>query len=156
MNALSEIRAEIVAVCLGSGGIPKHPVAKAEVVAEGLVGDGHNFHLHGGLDRALCLLSEEVYASLREDDVDCDAPGTFGENILARGLDDARLRPGHRLRLGPEVVIEIYDLRAPCLTLKSVDRRFPDLMLGRSGWMARVVTPGTIEPGMAIEAIAAT
>lgn len=142
--------AEIVAVCLGEGGIPKHPVKSAEVQPLGLVGDRHRFELHGGLDRAICLLSEEVYGQLREDDVDCEAPGTFGENVLARGLDDARLRPGDELRLGPEVIIEIYDLRAPCLTLKSVDPRFPDLMLGRSGWVARVVQGGTLEPGMKI------
>ncbi|QDV09817.1 6-N-hydroxylaminopurine resistance protein [Planctomycetes bacterium Poly30] len=142
--------AEIVAVCLGKGGIPKHSVPSAQVVQSGLVGDRHRYELHGGFDRAICLLSEEVYASLREDDVRCETPGTFGENVLARGLDDARLRPGDRLRLGPEVVIEIYDIRAPCTTLKSVDRRFPDLMLGRSGWMARVIETGVLEPGMPI------
>ncbi len=142
--------AEVVAVCLGEGGIPKHSVPRAQVEVEGLVGDRHRFPLHGGLDRAICLLSEEVYAQLHADDVVCEAPGAFGENVLARGLDDARMRPGDRLRLGPDVVIEIYDVRAPCLTLKSVDQRFPDLMLGRSGWVARVVAGGVLEPGMAI------
>ena len=143
----------IVAVCLGEGGIPKHPVPSARVETMGLVGDRHRYELHGGLNRAICLLSEEVYASLREDDVICNAPGTFGENVLARGLDDAALRAGDELRLGPDVIIQIYDLRAPCLTLKSVDRRFPDLMLGRSGWVARVLQTGTIEPGMEIRRV---
>lgn len=142
--------AEIVAVCLGDGGIPKLPVEEARVEPHGLVGDAHRFHLHGGENRAVCLLSEEVYADLREDGVDCSAPGTFGENVLVRGLDDAVLRPGDRVRLGSEVVVEIYDVRAPCKTLKSIDARFPDLMLGRSGWVCRVVTPGTLRPGMAV------
>ena len=102
--------ASIVAVCLGQGGIPNQPVESAQVEPLGLVGDKHRSELHGGLDRAICLLSEEVYANLRADDVDCHAPGTFGENILARGLDDARLRPGDQLSLGPEVIIEIYDV----------------------------------------------
>ena len=143
-------KAEIVAVCLGEGGIPKLPVEEAQVETLGLVGDAHRFHLHGGEDRAVCLFSEEVYAELREDGVDCSAPGTFGENVLLRGLDNAVLRPGDRIRLGPEVVIEIYDVRAPCKTLKSVDPRFPDLLLGRSGWVCRVVTPGVLRPGMAV------
>lgn len=143
--------ARIVAVCTGSGGIPKHPVTSAVVGPLGLEGDGHRFHLHGGADRAVCLLSTEVYAALREDGVDCDAPGTFGENVLTEGLDDATLRPGDRLRLGDEVVVEIHDVRAPCKTLKSVDARFPDLMLGRSGWVCRVVTGGTLRPGTSIE-----
>lgn len=143
--------AEIVAVCVGGGGIPKHPVDSSAVGELGLEGDGHRYRGHGGANRAVCLLSVEAYESLRDDDVECDAPGTFGENVLTRGLDDASLRPGDRLRLGDEVVIEIHDVRAPCKTLKSVDARFPELMVGRSGWVCRVVETGTIRPGMTIE-----
>lgn len=142
--------AKIVAVCLGSGGIPKHPVGEARVELLGLVGDRHKYVLHGGADRALCLISTDTYESLREDDVDCVAPGTFGENVLTQGLDELTLRPGDQLRLGDEVVVEIHDIRAPCQTLKSVDPRFPDLMLGRSGWVCRVVETGSLRPGMAI------
>jgi MOSC domain-containing protein YiiM len=145
--------AEIVAVCVGDGGIPKHPVESVAVGPLGLEGDGHRYHRHGGEDRAVCLLSMEAYESLREDDVACEAPGTFGENVLTRGLDDATLRPGDRLRLGDEVIVEIHDARAPCKTLKSVDPRFPDLMVGRSGWVCRVVEPGTLRPGMGIERV---
>ena len=141
---------EIVAVCVGSGGIPKAQVERCEVGTLGLEGDGHRYHRHGGVDRAVCLLSEEVYASLREDGVDCVEPGTFGENVLTRGLDDGALAPGDRLRLGDEVVVEIHDVRAPCRTLKSVDARFPELMVGRSGWVCRVLTPGTLRPGASI------
>ena len=79
-----------------------------------------------------------------------DSPGTFGENVLTRGLDDARLRPGDRLALGDQVVVEIYDIRVPCSTLQSVDPRFPDLMLGRSGWICRVVETGVLRAGMPI------
>ncbi|MEM9380421.1 MAG: MOSC domain-containing protein [Planctomycetota bacterium] len=143
--------ATIVAVCVGPGGIPKQPVDAAHVGPLGLEGDGHRYRGHGGADRAVCLLSEEAYESLREDDVDCEAPGTFGENVLTRGLEDADLGPGERLRLGDEVVVEIVDVRAPCRTLKTVDRRFPDLMLGRSGWVCRVVEVGTLRPGAPIE-----
>ena len=64
------------------------------------------------------------------------------------------LRPGDRLALGDEVVVEIHDVRVPCKTLKSIDPRFPDLLLGRSGWVCRVVEPGTLRPGMAITVLA--
>lgn len=143
--------AKVVAVCLGGGGIPKHPVDEARVEPMGLVGDRHSYVLHGGADRAVCLISTDTYESLREDDVDCRAPGTFGENVLTQGLDEWTLRPGDRLRLGDEVIIEIHDIRAPCKTLKAVDPRFPDLMLGRSGWVCRVVETGTLRPGMGIQ-----
>ncbi len=72
---------------------------------------------------------------------------------LTEGLDELTLRPGDQLRLGDEVVIEIHDVRAPCNNLKSVDQRFPDLMLGRSGWVCRVVKTGTLRPGMAIQKV---
>ena len=52
---------EIVAVCVGSGGIPKAQVERCEVGTLGLKGDGHRYHRHGGVDLAVCLLSEEVY-----------------------------------------------------------------------------------------------
>lgn len=140
----------IVAVCAGEGGIPKQVIDEGRVGPLGIDGDRHRFHLHGGEDRALCLISTEAYASMREDDVDCETPGTFGENVLTEGLDDARLRPGDRLALGDEVVVEIHDIRVPCKTLKSVDPRFPDLMLGRSGWVCRVVETGVIRAGMRV------
>jgi len=144
--------ARVAAVCVGDGGIPKHPVDEARVGPLGLEGDGHRFHLHGGADRAVCMISSEVYAALREEDVACEAPGAFGENVLTEGLDEAGLRPGDRLRLGDEVVVELFDVRAPCKTLKSIDPRFPDLLLGRSGWVCRVIEGGALRPGMAITA----
>ena len=143
--------AEVVAICGGRGGIPKAQVESCAVGAEGLEGDGHRKLHHGGRDRAVCLLAEEVYEALREDDVDCTTPGTFGENVLTRGLDDSTLRAGDRLRLGDELVLEIHDVRAPCATLKTVDRRFPELMVGRSGWLCRVVEPGILRRGATIQ-----
>jgi MOSC domain-containing protein YiiM len=138
------------AVCLGPGGIPKHPVDEAECVALGLVGDKHRFRLHGGLERAVCLFSVEDYAALRRDGVACDAPGTFGENLLLEGLDFAALAPDDVLSIGDEVELAIHDVREPCNTLRAVDRRFPDLMLGRSGFVCRVVRGGRLRPGMAV------
>jgi len=143
--------AEIVAVCVGPGGIPKPQVETCAVTVEGLEGDGHRYESHGGPDRAVCLLALEVYEALREDGVACDDPGTFGENVLTRGLDDRELEAGDRLRFGEGPVVEIHDIRAPCLTLKSVDPRFPELLVGRSGWVCRVVEPGILRRGATIE-----
>ena len=134
----------IVAVCLGPGGVPKPEVEAARVGELGLEGDGHRFHLHGGPDRAVCLFDVETARELERDGVRPLVPGDFGENLLTEGLDSRSLAIGDRLEVGDEVVLEISDVRAPCKTLRSVDARFPDLMLGRSGWLARVVTGGRV------------
>jgi len=41
-------------------------------------------------------------------------------------------------------------VREPCGTLKSVDARFPNLMLGRSGFVCRVLREGLLRPGMRV------
>lgn len=142
----------VLAVCLGPGGIPKQSVESAVVEELGLVGDRHRFKFHGGANRALCLFAIEDYRSLRRDGVACEAAGSFGENLLTEGLDYAKLRPDDELAVGDEVVLAIHDVREPCGTLKKVDKRFPDLMLGRSGYLCRVVRGGVVRPGMTIRA----
>jgi MOSC domain-containing protein YiiM len=57
------------------------------------------------------------------------------------------------LAIGDEVRIAIHDVREPCKTLKSLDARFPNLLLGRSGFVCRVVTGGTIRAGMWIRRV---
>ena len=143
----------VLAVCLGPGGIPKPAVEEAEVDGIGLAGDGHRFDRHGGRDRAVCLFSIEDYRSLQRDEVACREPGAFGENLLTEGLDYGALLAGDRLIVGEEdggVELEIFDVREPCGTLKKVDRRFPELMVGRSGFVCRVIRGGTVRAGQRI------
>jgi MOSC domain-containing protein YiiM len=150
MEARAQLEGTILAVCIGPGGIPKQAVPEARVTPNGLEGDKQRYRIHGGPNRALCLFSSADYASLRRDGVPCESPGTFGENVLVEGLDFAQLLPGDRLALGGEVEIELFDVREPCGTLKSVDARFPDLMLGRSGFVCRVLHEGLLRPGMRV------
>ena len=140
----------VVSVCLGPGGIPKRAVPEARVTETGLEGDGHRFHLHGGADRAVCLFAMEHYHALSAEGVACTPPGAFGENLLTEGLDYEALDVGDRLAVGDEVVLEIHDVREPCKTLRSVDARFPELLLGRSGWLCRVERAGVLRAGAPI------
>jgi MOSC domain-containing protein YiiM len=140
-------RGTVLAVCLGGGGIPKRAVDAARVGPLGLDGDRHRHPLHGGERRAVCLLSIEEVRALRADGVEDSGPGSYGENLLTEGLDFATLAPGDRLHVGNEVVLEVDDVREPCGVLKALDARFPDLMIGRSGLLCRVVHEGEVRPG---------
>lgn len=148
------VRGTVRAVCLGGGGIPKRAVGEARVTELGLAGDAHRSVRHGGRDRAVCLFALEDYRRLQRDGVACEPPGAFGENVLTEGLDYSRLRPGDRLALGEELVLEIADVRQPCATLKSADPRMPDLMVGRSGFVCRVVRSGRLRTGCEVARVA--
>jgi len=145
----------VLAVCFGSGGIPKHPADEGRVTFDGLVGDRQRQPLHGGRHRAVCLLSIEEVRALQADGVECELPGAFGENLLTEGLDSTALRPGDRLRVGEQVLLELHDVREPCGTLRKIDKRFPDLMVGRSGWVCRVIEEGVVRPGNLVSSEAA-
>lgn len=149
------MKGAVVAVCSGPGGIPKQPSQGADVVAAGLVGDGHRFEFHGGLARAVCLLSVAEVRDLTREGIPSGGPGAFGENLLVQGMDLRDCRPGEWYRVGRDVILELTDVRSPCRTLKAIDPRFPDIMLGRSGYLARVHAHGHVAPGDSIERIKA-
>jgi cyclic pyranopterin phosphate synthase len=144
------LHGSVLAVCVSPGGIPKHPVASARVEGTGVEGDKQRYAYHGGANRAVCLFSIEDYQKLELDGVRAQAPGAYGENLLTQGLDYEKLRAGDRLQVGDDLVLEIHDVREPCKTLRSVDARFPNLMLGRSGFVCRVLRAGVARAGMAI------
>ena len=138
---------------VSGGGMPKQPVLQARVTPGGVEGDRQrNLKYHGGPDRAVCLYSEELYDELRDAGVDM-AAGSVGENFTTRGLDLRTLAKGDRLRVGGACVIELTDVRVPCRQLKMWDADLPELIVGRSGWVARVVTEGLVRPGDPVELV---
>ncbi|WP_211348756.1 MOSC domain-containing protein [Nocardioides litoris] len=136
------------------------PVA---VGALGLAGDQvSNLRHHGGPDKA-------VYAFAREDldrwaaAFERPVPdGTFGENLTTAGLDVNDAEVGERWRIGSDLVVEVTMFRTPCSTFKAwlgrngYDdrawlRRFVED--GRPGAYLRVVVPGPVAAGDAIEVV---
>ena len=143
---------------VSNGGMPKSPVMFARVTAGGIEGDRQrNLKYHGGPDRAVCVYSEELYEELRDAGIDVSA-GAVGENFTTRGVDLRKLAKGDRLRIGGEggqggCVIELTDVRVPCNQLKKWDPELPELIVGRSGWVARVIEEGIVRPGDPIEVL---
>jgi len=148
------MQAVLKQVNVSDGGMPKHSVLKAHVTANGLVGDRQrNLKYHGGPKRAVCIYSEELYEWLR-DLLERELPlGSIGENFTTAGLDLGGLKPGDRVRVGG-CVIEITGVRVPCNQLKKWDPDLPELIVGRSGWVAKVIEEGIVGPGDSITLLA--
>ena len=137
---------------VSKGGVPKRPVESARVTRFGVEGDvQRNLKYHGGPDRAVCIYSEELYAELRSEGIEV-VNGAFGENFTTSGIDLNSLESGDRLRVG-DCLIEITDVRVPCNTLKKWSAKLPKAIVGRSGWVAKVVEEASVKPGDAIEVI---
>lgn len=142
-----------------AGGVPKRALLEGYLGEGGFDGDSWRHpKFHGGPKQAALLISMEVLDELREQGF-AVYPGALGENITTEGIDYARLRIGHRLRVG-EAIVELTKLRVPCdaisvygegIQKELFDRRckagdVSSPRWGRGGFYARVIQPGTVRP----------
>ena len=134
------------------------PVA---VGAEGLAGDRQaDLVNHAGPDKAICAYAAGHYAAwdaeLRPMLGDgAFGEGAFGENLTIQGLDEGSVCIGDVFAVGREVVVQVSQPRQPCWKLAR-KWRLKDLTAravanGRTGWYFRVVRPGTVGGGDAVQ-----
>ena len=149
----------IVQINVSPGGIPKRPVAEAEVTPAGIRGDSWAHpQIHGGPEQALLLIASEGIEELIAQGYALHA-GALGENLTLEGLDRREMRMGQRYRAG-EVLIELTKIRAPCSQLDiygaSIQQAIYDAQVkagdassprwGLSGFYARVLRAGVLRP----------
>jgi MOSC domain-containing protein YiiM len=141
------------------GGVPKLPVREAQLTPTGLAGDRQaHRRFHGGPERALCLYALEQIQALQAEGHPI-FPGSVGENITVAGLDWSSLKPGLRLALGDEVVIELSSYTMPCRNIRSSfsDGRFERISqkkhAGESRLYARVIRTGTLAVGQSVRVL---
>ena len=138
---------------IGSGGVPKNPVAEAEVTVAGMTGDHHNDRVHHGRGfQALCLYSKDVIEALNAEGHPI-YPGAAGENITVEGIDWTTLRPGTVISIGDDVTIELSSYATPCAKNAAwfADREFRRMLHDTNpGWSriyATVLAPGRVRTG---------
>ena len=148
-----ETTAYIHQINVSKGGVPKLPVAEAQVTADGILGDKQrDRRFHGGPQRAVCLYSLDLIQQLQGEGHPI-APGTTGENLTIAGLDWAQLNVGDQLRIGDELQIEITSYAVPCSNIAGsfadgLSKRISQkLHPGTSRLYASVLTPGTVRVG---------
>ena len=139
-----------------NGGVPKHPVSTLRVHTHGCSGDQQNDRRHhGGPERAVCLMAEEVLKGLVADGHPI-SPGSTGENLLIAGIEPTTYGPGVRLKFEGDVVLEITSDAPPCKTIAAsfIDGTFRSLSHKRQAtvtrWYARVVEEGTLVLGQSV------
>jgi MOSC domain-containing protein YiiM len=154
-----ETRAHIFQINASDGGVPKRPLASAEVTALGLTADRQrNTKVHGGPERALCLFSLERIVALQAEGHPI-YPGSIGENLTIAGLEWSQVTPGARLRLGEEVLLEVTSYTVPCQNIRhsfaeeDFSRVSPKKHPGWTRVYARVLQPGYVRIGDTITLI---
>jgi MOSC domain-containing protein YiiM len=158
IGAQGQAQAVMSAIC-------KQPVAGAVAVGPlGIAGDEQaDLSVHGGLDKAVYLYpvehhpfwAEQMAHALRGAAV--PEPGFFGENLCSAGLTESALWVGDRLRIGG-VLLEVTEPRQPCFKFAArmgyAHAVKQMLQSGRSGVYLKVIEPGVLQAGDAIELIA--
>jgi MOSC domain-containing protein YiiM len=154
----------IVQISISPGGVPKRPIAEAEVTVEGIRGDSWAHpQIHGGPNQALLLITSEGIGQLIAQGYPV-FPGALGENLTTLGLDRRQMRIGQRYRVG-DVTLEITKMRTPCTTLdvygSSIKHAVYDARVnasdassprwGLAGFYARVLRGGMVRPKDIIE-----
>ncbi len=138
-------------------GIFKKPRKGQIVVSELGIEDDTivNKKVHGGVDQAVYIYSDTDYKWWEHKIGRELEPGAFGENLTITDYHTGELRIGDRLRINGSVLLEISAPRVPCaqFAAKMGDSSFGKkfVIAERPGAYARVIKPGVIEPGCAIE-----
>lgn len=138
-------------------GIDKRPIDGPLIVGPlGAEGDhqGDTEH-HGGLFKALYAVARETREELAAAEGRELPDGSFGENLVTVGIDTDEVIIGQRWRIGT-AILEATCRRDPCRTFGDwmEDPRWPRRFTqnGRCGSYFRVVQPGEIRAGDAIDA----
>jgi MOSC domain-containing protein YiiM len=149
-RAMDEPQPTVISINISPGGIPKTPVDEADVTVDGLAGDAHNHEKHRGPINAISLIDVEDLADFCDEGFEV-YPGAMGENVTVRGLSVDSLHPGDRVRFSGGVEIELVKARKPCYVLDSISPQLKKDVVGRCGFIAKVVSAGTLRPGETIE-----
>ncbi len=138
----------IKAVCTSRDkGEQKVDVGRAELVAgHGIQGDAHAGDWH----RQVSLLAEERIAEMRAKGLELQ-PGAFGENLVVTGADLGSLRIGDRLRIGPQVELEVTQLGKECHTPCAIFHQVGYCIMPDLGVFARVLRGGPVATGDAVD-----
>ena len=130
----------IKAICISERrGTEKKPISSAELIENfGIYGDAHAGNWH----RQVSLLSYEAIEAFKADGADVH-DGSFGENIIAEGIDWDKLSPGVRLSCA-DAVLEITQIGKECHSHCEIFKKMGVCIMPKKGVFAKVIKGGII------------
>jgi len=136
------MRGIIVAVCKSAEkGTKKAPVQAGRLVKDfGLEGDAHGDH---GILKQVSLLSMGSIAKMKREGFDV-GPGDFAENLTVEGIELCTLRPGTRLRVSRDIILEISQIGKACHAGCAIFREVGKCIMPKDGIFARVIKGGSV------------
>jgi MOSC domain-containing protein YiiM/ferredoxin-NADP reductase len=126
----------------------------------GIVSDEHAFEPHRSPDKALLHYCTTHYDEWAKEIPASEAlfkPGAYGENLFNSEVSEKNVCIGDRIAIG-DIIVEVTEPRAPCYKLnhrfevKDMAKRTQTLF--RTGWLYRIIKPGTITAGNMIRLLA--
>ena len=136
--------AKIVAVSISEKkGTKKKNVESVELKENfGIIGDAHA----GAGHRQVSLLAKESIEKMRNKGLKV-GPGDFAENITTEGIDLTSLRPGAKVKVGGDALLEITQLGKECHARCDIYYQAGDCVMPKEGVFAKVLEGGVIKPG---------
>jgi MOSC domain-containing protein YiiM len=108
----------------------------------GITGDAHA----GGDHRQVSLLAKESIEKIRNKGLKV-GPGDFAENITTEGIDLTSLRPGAKVSIGENTLLEVTQLGKECYARCNIYYQAGDCVMPKEGIFAKVLKGGVIRPG---------
>ena len=134
--------------------ISKNKGAKKQNISEALLKE--NFGImgdaHAGTERQVSLLAQESIEKMRHKGLNVKS-GDFAENITTEGIDLMALKPGSKLKIGKQVLLEITQLGKVCHTRCSIYYQAGDCVMPKEGVFGRVLKGGIIKPEDKVEVL---
>lgn len=126
----------------------KEPLQQVVVNQLGIIGDGHA----GPGDRQITLLNYEDFLEIQRGNNLVLKPGDMAENIIIKEIDFSNFRPGTRISLGREVLVEVMQIGKedhPSVVTKN----FGVSILPYKGLFCKVIQGGDMKVGDEVEII---
>ncbi len=136
----------IEAVCISENkGTVKHDIGSCRIIEDyGLENDAH-----AGSERQVSLLSYDAVEQFKREHADGKVsivPGIFGENLLIKGYDLARMSVGTRFITG-DVLLELTQIGKQCHSGCEIMKTTGECIMPSNGVFAKVLKGGTVSRG---------